>query len=284
MKLKRILSCAVACAMAATVASSLAATASAAGDIVIDVQSITAKAGDTFSVDVSISSIPSSGITALEFAIGYDADVVTITGVKASSNADTGAAAAELALNSSLSSTMVSGSTYSCFDYAILKDQVSASWVTGMEDSKYWLKSKGVVCTIEGKIAADATVKSTNLTVEAIERETYSGSGQKNTAMYAAAVDSSLKVTSYTVDGAVGVITLGGGSTGTAKYGDVLIDGVVDAKDLVKLAKFNAKMVTLTAEEEINADVVHDNVVDTKDLVKLAKFNAKIITEADLAK
>lgn len=278
MKLKRILSGAIACAMAATVASSMAATATAAGNgVAIEVGSTTAEAGGTFSVDVSVTSVPSTGISALEFAIGYDASVVSITGISAGALADTGAAAAELNLNSALSGTMVSGSTYSCFDYAILSDQVSATWVTGLEDSQYWLKDTGVLFTITGKIADDASVNKTDLKVEAIKRETSAGSGQVNSLMYAVAIDSDLNVTNYTVTGTNGTITIDSGTVTTPLYGDIHIDGVVDGKDVVKLSQAVARVVTLTDEEEANADVVLDNSVDGKDLVRLSQYIGRLI-------
>jgi len=281
MKLKRILSGAIACAMAATVASSMAATATAAGTgVAIGVGSTTAEAGGTFSVDVSVTNIPSTGISALEFAIGYDASVVTITGITAGAIADTGAAAAELGLNSSLGSTMVSGTTYSCFDYAILTNQVSAIWATGLADSSYWLKTTGVLFTITGKIADGAT-GSTDLTVEAIKRETYSGSGQTNSSMYAAAIDSDLAVSNYTVTGSKGTVTIGGG-TSTTKYGDVKIDGAININDLIKLSKALGKLETLTAQEALNADVLFSGNVDINDLIKLAKFLGKMIPESSL--
>lgn len=62
----------------------------------------------------------------------------------------------------------------------------------------------------------------------------------------------------------------------TVKYGDVYIDGTVDTKDLVMLAKYVAKLETLDAKQKLNADVYYDGTVDSKDLVKLSKHIAKI--------
>lgn len=59
-------------------------------------------------------------------------------------------------------------------------------------------------------------------------------------------------------------------------YGDVYIDGNLDTKDLVMLAKFIAKLEELSAQQKENADVYTDGNVDSKDLVKFAKYMAKM--------
>ena len=69
---------------------------------------------------------------------------------------------------------------------------------------------------------------------------------------------------------------------GDTLYGDVHIDGEVELKDLVKLAKAVAEIVELTAQEKLNADVMYDGNVDLRDLVKLAKYVAELIPLSDL--
>ena len=276
MRLKRVLSGLLACAMASTMLSAFAMTANAAESVGIEVATVNAVDGK-FSVDVKLTSVPTGGIAALEFAVGFDSSALTITGVTAGSIADTGAAAEELKLNADLASTMVSGSSYSCLDYAVLSDQVSVSWVTAMTDTKYWLKSAGTLCTITGTVKSGVADGTYPLTVEAINRETYSGSGVYNTKVYFAAGDADLKTTYYTEakkDGAVIV-----GSQGGTEYlfGDINKDGKINVQDVAKLAKAAIGQVTLTADEMKLGDLNGDGKINVQDVAKLAKAALKLL-------
>lgn len=62
----------------------------------------------------------------------------------------------------------------------------------------------------------------------------------------------------------------------TILYGDVVIDNIVDAKDLVALAQYNAKLIELSEQQLLNADVKYDGIVDAKDLIKLAQYISKM--------
>ncbi len=277
MKLKRLVSGILACALSATaVLSTFAFTASAADTVAVSVGSATVKAGETFSVDVNLTSIPSGGINALEFAVGYDSSAITITSVTAGAIADpNGAAAAELALNSGLADSMVSGSTYSCLDYAILEDQVSITWVTALEDSNYWLKSTGVLCTITGTVS-DSASGTYDLSVESIYRESYSGSGVYNSSMYFAKVDADLNATYYTASGSNGTITI----TSGGMYGDINGDGAVDAIDGTLATRYAVGAWTaITAQGSINGDVNGDGVIDAIDATLITRYAVGTITK-----
>lgn len=63
--------------------------------------------------------------------------------------------------------------------------------------------------------------------------------------------------------------------TDEVNFGDIHIDGIVDAKDIVLLARYTAKMDELSAQQILNADVLYDGNVDGKDLVKLSQYIAK---------
>lgn len=276
MKLKKLVSGALVCALSATaVLSSFAFNASAADTVGVSVGSATADAGDTFSVDVKLTSIPSGGINALEFAVGYDSSAITITSVTAGAIADpNGAAAAELALNSGLADSMVSGSAYSCLDYAILSDQVSITWVTALEDSSYWLNTTGVLCTITGTLADDAS-GTYPLTVEAIYRETYSGSGVYNSAMYFAQVDSDLNATYATASGTDGSVTVGASNI---VYGDANGDGIVNSIDATMVTRYSLKSAKLSDEALVRCDVNGDGAVNSIDATIITRYALKVIT------
>ncbi len=275
MKLKRLVSGVLACALSATaVLSTFAFTASAADTVGVTVGSATVNAGETFSVDVNLTSIPSGGINALEFAVGYDSSAITITSVTAGAIADpNGAAAAELALNSGLADSMVSGSAYSCLDYAILDDQVSITWVTALEDSNYWLNTTGVLCTITGTVS-DSASGTYPLSIESIYRETYSGSGVYNSSMYFAQVDADLNATYATVSGTDGEVTIG--SVGL--YGDANGDGVVNSIDATIVTRHALKVLTLSADAQVRCDVNGDGVINSIDATIITRYALKVIT------
>lgn len=65
-------------------------------------------------------------------------------------------------------------------------------------------------------------------------------------------------------------------------WGDVHIDGVVDGKDLVKLAQAISKLTSLKEQEALNADVQYDSTIDGKDLVKLSQYLSKMIDYSEL--
>ncbi len=274
MKLKKLVSGVLACALSATMLSAFTTTANAAGTVGVTVGSATVGAGETFSVDVNLTSIPSGGVNALEFAVGYDSSAITITSVTAGAIADpNGAAAAELALNSDLANSMVSGSSYSCLDYAILDDQVSITWVTALEDSNYWLNTTGVLCTITGTVADDAS-GTYDLSVESIYRETYSGSGVYNSSMYFATVDADLNTTYHTGAGTNGTITI----SSATMYGDVNLDGKVNAMDATLVARSAVGTYTLSEAGKLNADVNGDGRINAMDATLIARYAVKYIT------
>ena len=68
----------------------------------------------------------------------------------------------------------------------------------------------------------------------------------------------------------------------TALYGDVNLDGAIDAKDLTLLARHVAKIEYITDPQAlVNADINKDGGISSEDLTKLARHVAKIeyITE-----
>ena len=63
----------------------------------------------------------------------------------------------------------------------------------------------------------------------------------------------------------------------TALYGDVNLDGAIDAKDLTLLARHVAKIEYITDPQAlVNADINKDGGISSEDLTKLARHVAKI--------
>ena len=133
MKKMKIVSALMAMAMSVT---SMGLVASAASDVNVKIGKETVEKGATFSVDVDLSSLPSTGLSSIDFAISYDKSVIKPTKVTLGKAGNTGAAAQEGDLGSTL------------FDSYITDDQIIIIWATGLTDSKYWIKSDGVCYAI----------------------------------------------------------------------------------------------------------------------------------------
>ena len=94
MKAKRTIACALALSMLAATATSLGASA-AGSSVTLAGSKATAESGGEFSVDVSLSGVPSTGINVLDFAVTFDQTILSVDQVTVGAAADTGADAAD---------------------------------------------------------------------------------------------------------------------------------------------------------------------------------------------
>lgn len=257
---------------------SMSVSASAAGGVQIKVGNESVKAGGTFAVDVELASVPSSGLSSIDFAISYDASVVEITDVKLGAIGNTGAAEQEGDLGDTL------------FDWYDNGSQVVVVWATGLTDSKYWINSDGTFITISGKAASGAKDgASTDLKVVAADREAYPG-GAANAEIVFSAVGEGGKTEDFTADATSGKVTVGDGTTnpdpGDADWGNANCTDGVDVADAVLVARYAGSDATakITTQGITNSDVTHDGKVDGSDVAKILQFIAKQITKDDLAK
>lgn len=276
MKTTKIVSGLMAMAMAVM---SLGVTASAADSVSVKVGTATANAGETFSVDVELASVPTSGLSSIDFAINYDSAVLDITDVKLGAIGETGAKAEEGDLSDTLFSWYDNGK------------QIVIVWATGLTDSKYWVKSDGVFVTLSGKVAAgtaDGTVS--KLTVGGADRATYPGSSDK-AGVYLSAVGATA-TTDYEAAATGGSVTIGSATTtgstdiGNVKWGDADVSGDVDVSDAVLVCRFalSDPDVSVSAQGQKNADVTHDGKITSDDSIKIVQYIAGLIKEDDLAK
>jgi len=271
--------------MAMTMAfGALGITAFAADSAKLAIESKSIEAGKEFSVDVTLSGA-AGGISSADFAIKYDASVVSDIAVTAK---DTGAKAAEGDLGSTLFNT-----------YDNKKGQVTVVWATGLTESKYWLQD-GVVFTITGKAAANASGK-TSLEIVGADRAVYPGASEK-ASVYLSAVGAD-KTVDYVADAGAGTLTFGSAAEETtapaeettkpaeggnedADWGNADCKGEVDVSDAVLICRYAVEDpgAKITAQGLKNADVNHDNNVTGEDAVKVLKAIAHLIDKADLAK
>ena len=290
MKTKKVVVGALAAMLSLSVCS--LAPAVAAGETVqISVGKVNAKAGETFSVDVSLADIPSTGIQCLDFAVTYDSKVLTIDKVEAGAlvknGADSKDASASLA-------PLFEGSVNSTEGW------VSAAWSTSTDDASYWLKSDGVFCTITGKVAsgvADGTVA--DLKIVPIDRETYSKSGVTNKEI-SCGYEKDGKPVKYETKLNNGSVTVGTPvtttttttqpPTSTIKRGDANCDGTVDMSDVVLIMQSLANpnkyglggsdAKAITAQGQANGDVDEDvKGITANDALKIQKWLLKSISE-----
>lgn len=257
-------------AMAMTVMS-LGISASAADSVAVKIGTDTVKAGENFSVDVSLSGVPSSGLSSIDFAINYDSGI-KVTDVALGTIGDTGAKAQEGDLGDTV------------FNWYDNGKQIVIVWATGLTDSKYWVKSDGVFVTLKGtadsKAEAGATYK---LEAAGANRNIYPDSSEKASSYFSAVGASG--TTNYTGSFTAGAVEIEKAQTEAPDedglWGDVNVDGKVDVSDAVLLARFNAEdtKAVVTAQGQKNADVTHDGKKDGDDTIKILKYIAKIVTD-----
>ncbi|MBQ8922138.1 MAG: Cohesin domain protein [Oscillospiraceae bacterium] len=270
MKKIKIVSGLMALAMSVSV---MGITASAADPVKVTVGKETVQPGESFSVDVDLSSVASSGLTSIDFAISYDASVISISDVTLGAAGNTGASSQEGEYGDTV------------FGWKDTGSQIVVVWSTGLEDSNYWVKN-GTFVTITGKANASAKAGDASaLTVVAVDRAAYPG-GAANSDIVFSAVAADNTVTNYGATGVAGEVKIAGGTTTEADWGDADCNGSVDVLDAVMLARVSSEDTGtgITAQGKLNADVTHDDSIKADDLAKLLKYLAGKLTKDDLAK
>ena len=296
MKAKRTIACAAALAMLAS--SAVSFSASAANAVTLKVGEATAQASESFTVDVSVKDVPATKINVLDFALSYDSSALTIESVKLGPAGDTASG------DSTASEAPILSSK-------ITTNAVNISWSTGL-DSASWIAEEGVVFTITGTVNADAADGK-----YPIDRETYPGSGEKNSKVlvgYVYGTDSAtyevnaedgfVEVTSKGETTTTTTVTTDSEQPGTSTttttsttsttakpgsdtnpvdpdvlYGDVNVDGKVSLVDAVMLNKAVADVVTLGDAARANADCNVDKEINGTDAIILLQFLSHIIDE-----
>lgn len=224
MKTKKVVVGAVAAAMLSLSVCSIAPAVAAGETVQISVSTAEAKAGEQFTVNVSLADIPTTGIQATDFSIAYDNTLITIDSVKAGA----------------ITSTKAEGSDATSgeapiFDSSINNDEGSVNliWTTALEDSSYWISKEGVFCTITGtvsKSAPEGTVADLKLVPR--KSETYPGSGILVDKIACGYFDGTSRV-SYEVKTANGKVVVPSDQPSKGKRGDANCDGEVRVNDAV---------------------------------------------------
>lgn len=287
---KRFFAGAVAFVM--TVMSTAAMTASAADTVKVAADKVTAAAGKDFSLNVSLSGVPKDGIRACEFALKYDSSIIEVTGVKAGTIADTGADAKEADISKEAPSFGVNFATAGV---------VNVEWATGLTSSDYWIKSDGVLFTVEGTVKSTAKAGDVSkVEIVPIDRALFEGSTEKNTDIVFANISGST-VTNYEVSTSDGSVTVEGAETTETEaptettkesatetsgkpdididYGDTNVDGEVGIADVVLLNKYLVKSASLSDQGKANADAYADGKLNADDSLSILKFLVGTLSE-----
>lgn len=267
MKTKKLFSGMLA-AVLATAAMGASLTATAADSVGVKIGTADAEAGQTFTIDVELSNVPSSGLSTVDFAIKYDKSLITISDVSLGTIANTGAKNQEGEYGDTL------------FGSKVYDDQIVAIWATGLTDSTYWIKSSGKFLTITGKVndgVASGTVA--KLEAVAVNRPEYpSGSANSDIVFSALGADNSTDYVAAITNGAVNI----GGGGGKVVWGDADCNGTFELSDLVMLAKAGTGLGELSVAGKTNCDMNTDSSVNSTDLKIALQLMAGIYTTADM--
>jgi hypothetical protein len=274
MKTKKIVIGAMAAAMLSLSVCSIAPAVAADETVQISVGKTTAEAGGQFTVDVSMADIPSTGIQCCEFSIKYDSAVIKITDVKAGK------------LASSVSGDSSASLLPSFNSYAENEGLISVMWSTSVDSASSWITGEGTFCTISGTVASNAAPGAVaEISVVPTDRETHSGSSEKNTVIDCGYTKDGAKVP-YAVKATAGSVTVAGGETTTTTQpvkvvrGDANEDGSVTVADAVAILQYigNKDKYNLSAQGKLNADVDDNPGVTPNDALTIQKFDAGVIT------
>lgn len=286
MKTKKVVVGAVAAAMLSLSVCSIAPAVAAGETVQISVGTAEAKAGEQFTVDVSLAGIPSTGIQAIDFTIAYDNTLITIDSVKAGAITSTNAEGSD-----STSEAMP------IFDSSILNEEgnVNLIWSTSLEDSSYWLSKDGVFCTITGtvsKSAPEGTVADLKLVPG--NRETHPGSGVNVEKISCGYFDGTSKIL-YDVATTDGKVTVPGPADVDVTRGDANCDGKILLNDAVLVMQSignpdafgenGSDALHITSQGVKNADVAGgDNdkggdLLTNADALRIQQFLLKLVSE-----
>lgn len=245
MKFNKIAACFAAAACSVSMLSVMSV--SAADSLTIAAGSAKAQAGETFTLDIKLASVPSSGVAGLDFGIKYDSSVFKVTGVTEGAVSKTSDKQIE-GFSSNLETNVTDG-------------KVSVLWATGqIKTNDSWIKSDGVLLTLNCQALKDGTSS-----VEIVP-------GSRAGATTVDAAVEGLKVVNPTVT--AGSVTVGK-TVDPVMYGDITNDGVVDLSDLLVLSQALLRDITLTDAQNVVADCDGNGEVNISDLAKLKQYVMK---------
>lgn len=238
MRTKKLLAGACASLM---IAASAITTVTAAESVNVTIGNATAAPGETFTVKMELSDIPSAGINACDFGIKYDSSVLTIDDV----------ALGDLAKGDD---TSVEGMP-DPFVYNIEEDLVCVAYGVGTTNTDFYMTGSGTFLTISGTVSESAAPGTkSDLEIVAVDRQTTPTSSSVNDeiifGLYSSDEEAPIVYDPTITNGYVEVegeatTEESTGNTGTSiDFGEVTLlgdtnrDDVIDSTDIVVLNKY----------------------------------------------
>ena len=277
MKTKKVVVGAIAASMLSL--SAFPGSVFAAGETVqVSAGTDTAKAGETFEVEVTLADVPSTGIQGVDFSITFDTSLLTNVTVEEG----------ELVKNAAKNDPTAAGIALFGVNAPEGKNYINVSWSNSYTDPSYWINSDGVFCVIKGTVASGASNGATaKLEIGPVVRETRPESGQQNDSV-GIGYSKDGNSYSYAVNVTNGSVVIGEeattgttGSTHTVR-GDVNLDDVADMSDVVAIMRWYANKADFPLSEQgiKNGDVVgNGDGLTNSDALQIQKFEAGVVTE-----
>lgn len=260
MKFRKIAASLVAVSMMAAVTSQVAF---AEDSVTLTAEKVTAAQGSDFTLKVDLGGVPAAGVSAAEFAITYDASVITIKDVVAGS--------------------IVNTDSDGINDVAIFKADYSEAGkitVTYGTVGNNWVAADGTFLTITGTASGEDGA-STAVEVVAMGRPFYEGSKDKIDEIYVGSISSDGTVTNYNVQATAGSVTIGGSSENTPLMGDADENGKVEIQDVVMMNRIYVGVEKISGQGKTNADVDGDGKITLSDSMNVLRYLVHLIDNFD---
>lgn len=262
----------------------------AADGVVIKAGEAKAEAGKDFTLEISLENVPAAGTNAVEFAVTYDAKVLSISSVTAGKVAQTGVNDAEKleGVNGFEAGWDTAGT-------------ITITYSTGLTDAAYAM-GDGVFAVISGKVAEGTADGEYPVQITAIPRESVQGKGDVNKEVKSGLMKADGTIEKYATSGADGKVIVGTAAVetdpptetdkptdqpteeqkpGNVKYCDVNCDGTIDIMDVIKINKYLIGSAELNDEATANADVDVSGDVNSTDALNILKRVVGAYTDAN---
>lgn len=223
--------------VAAMLVSTIITTAFADGEFTATASSATAKAGETVDVTVSLANNP--GIIALRLGVGYNSDVLTLTGVKDGA-----------ILGAESHSDDLSKNPYILY------------WINGEAETNY--VADGTVATLTFSVSDSAAAGDYDITVTVLDSianvvEDAETGEQGQTEVPCVAVN--------------GKVTVEANQTPDILLGDINLDNSVDIDDAILLYNYSMAPDVYPISYTGSVDFTKDGSVDIDDAIKLYNYS-----------
>ncbi|MDE5767887.1 MAG: hypothetical protein K2H29_08920 [Oscillospiraceae bacterium] len=233
----------------------------AADSVVLEAEKVTATQGEDFTLTVNLNGVPASGVSAAEFAVTYDASVITIKDVAVGSIVNTD--------SDGFDEVSVFKTDFS---------QAGKITVTYGTIGGNFVTTDGDFLTITGT-ASGADGSSTDVSIIPMGRPLYDGATDMIDDIYVGSISSDGSVSGYDVTAKAGSVTIGEGGEKPLKKGDANEDGNVDIADVVLMNRVYVGVDKVTEQGLANADIDGSGKIELADSMNVLRYLVHLIDE-----